>query len=172
MSKERLPPERRGSKGMALCYRNETPIRKITVSGLHATLTHVVNGNAMPLPGKVEVLGNGQQLIIYGVHPDTGRDYEWTDADLGSEPLQMPVSELPEVTPAKLRELASRLKALLETLGYRDVVVNDGGADDAPVKPVASSGKRLSWDALRKRLSFIHPRFDGARPSCYPPPSR
>jgi putative DNA primase/helicase len=167
-----LPPERRGSKGMALCYRNEAPARKITVSGLHTTLTHTVNGKAMPLPGKVEILGVGQQLIIYGVHPDSGRQYEWPDADLGCEPLQMPLNALPEVTPAKLREFAGQLKALLETLGYRDVVMNDGGADDAPTKPAASSGKRLSWEGLRKRLSFIHPRFEGARPSCYPPPSR
>jgi hypothetical protein len=52
--------ERVGSKGMALCYRNETPIGKITVSGLHSTLTHFVATNSGPkekaLPGKVEIL--------------------------------------------------------------------------------------------------------------------
>jgi len=167
-----LPPERVGSKGMALLYRNETPIGKITISGLHASLTHVVNGKTLPLPGKVEVLGKGQQLVIYGIHPGTGRPYQWTDADLGSEPLQMAVRELPEVTPATLRDFASQAKALMEAQGYRDVVVNDSNAEDAPAKPAASSGKRLSWERLRKRLSFIHPRFDGARPACYPPPSR
>jgi P4 family phage/plasmid primase-like protien len=165
--------ERIGSKGMALCYRNETPIGKITVSGLHATLTHQVSGKAMPLSGKVEILGCGQQLAIYGTHPTTGREYDWPNADLGAEPLQSPLAILPEVTPETLRAMAQRTKALLEELGYRDVTISDAtGVKATMPRATLPGGKPLSWERLRERMSYIHPRFDGARPACYPAPSR
>jgi Bifunctional DNA primase/polymerase, N-terminal len=54
--------ERVGAKGAMLCYRNEAAVGKITVSGKHPTL-----------PGKIEILGAGQQFVSYGIHPDTGR---------------------------------------------------------------------------------------------------
>ena len=41
--------ERIGSKGMLLCYRNETPIPKITISGKHTVLAEVVNDEVKPL---------------------------------------------------------------------------------------------------------------------------
>lgn len=166
--------ERVGSKGMALCYRNETPISKITVSALHTIRTHFVAGIVKPLPGKVEILGIGNQLAIYGEHPDTGRPFTWINAEWGpAEPLAVALSELPEVTPDKLREFAQRAKSLMEELGYRGVTVSEAGGKDVH-RPSAShaTGKRLSWEGLRKRLSYIHPRFDGARPSCYPAPSQ
>ncbi len=48
--------ERVGAKGPMLCYRNETPIAKITVSGKHPMQ-----------PGKIEFLGTGQQFVSYGI---------------------------------------------------------------------------------------------------------
>lgn len=80
--------ERVGAKGAMLCYRNETPISKITVSGKHPTK-----------PGKIEILGTGQQFVGYGPHPDTGKSYTWTNALCAGEPLQTPFDELPELTP-------------------------------------------------------------------------
>ncbi|MFK7942278.1 MAG: bifunctional DNA primase/polymerase, partial [Paracoccaceae bacterium] len=44
--------------------------------------------------GKVEVLGAGQQLVAFGVHPDTGQPYSWTSGD---SPLDAHVSDLPSV---------------------------------------------------------------------------
>jgi hypothetical protein len=89
--------ERVGAKGAMLCYRNETPMAKITVSGKHPTQ-----------PGKIEILGAGQQFVSYGIHPDTGRPYTWTNASVGGEPLRTPLDTLPEVTPEKLRDFAER----------------------------------------------------------------
>jgi len=39
------------------------------LSGPHAKLKR----------GNLEVLCTGQQCVVYGTHPDTGREYEWTD---------------------------------------------------------------------------------------------
>ena len=75
----------------------------------------------------------------YGVHPDTGKPYTWTNALLDGEPLGTPLDKLPEVTPDKLRDFAERAAVLLEGLGYTDVKVNGRGEPaenvrlDAPV---------------------------------------
>ena len=90
--------ERIGDKGAMLCYRNETPIGKITVSGRHSVQ-----------PGKVEILGVGRQFVSYGIHPDTGKPYTWTNALLGGKSLLTPLDQLPEVTPEKLRDFAERV---------------------------------------------------------------
>jgi hypothetical protein len=44
-------------------------------------------------PHRVEVLGNGQQVVAYGVHPETGAPYSWLDAD----PLRVPLADLPAI---------------------------------------------------------------------------
>jgi Bifunctional DNA primase/polymerase, N-terminal/AAA domain len=120
--------ERVGAKGAMLCYRNETPIGKITVSGKHSTQA-----------GKVEILGIGQQFVAYGMHPDTGKPYVWTNALLDGEPLTAPLDKLPEVTPNSLRDFAERAASVMAELGYTDVKVSGIGAAaesvrlDAPV---------------------------------------
>jgi P4 family phage/plasmid primase-like protien len=43
---------------------------------------------------QVEILGSGQQFVGYGVHPDTGTDYEWRGGGLDIVRLD----DLPEVT--------------------------------------------------------------------------
>jgi len=108
--------ERVGAKGAMLCYRNETPIKKITVAGNHPRQ-----------PGKVELLGTGQHFVGYGIHPGIGKPYVWTNSLLGGEPLLTPLDKLPEVTPDKLREFAERAGALMADLGYTDIKVSGRG---------------------------------------------
>jgi hypothetical protein len=108
--------ERVGAKGAMLCYRNETPIEKITVSA-----NHVMR------PGKIEILGTGQQFVAYGVHPDTGKSYVWTQAPFNGEPLRKRLDQLPELTPETLREFAERAAELLTELGYTEVKVSGAG---------------------------------------------
>ncbi len=57
----------------------------------------------------VEVLGVGQQFIAYGIHPDTGKPYDWpvsTLADLSPE-------DLPGITEAQAREFAKEAYRLI-----------------------------------------------------------
>jgi hypothetical protein len=148
-----------GSKGVLLAYRNETPVRKITIAGKGA---------------KIEILGTGQQFVAYGIHPDTGNPFCWIGEDgcgLGTpDPLTVSLDMLPVVTPAVLQDFATKAAALLDELGYRPATVSNAG-ERKPATPSASTGKRLSWEGLRTRLSYIHPQFDGTRPTCYPPQS-
>ena len=75
----------------------------------------------------------------YGIHPDTGKPYTWTNALIDGEPLRTPLDKLPEVTPDKLRDFAEKAAALLKDLGYTDVKVSGRGEAaervhlDAPV---------------------------------------
>ncbi len=134
--------ERIGDKGAMLCYRNETPIGKITVSGRHSVQ-----------PGKVEILGVGRQFVSYGIHPDTGKPYTWTNALLGGESLLTPLDKLPEVTPEKLRDFAEQVALLLTSLDYSDAKFH-GGNDSAEKNaasmhlPISNLMHRLTSSAL------------------------
>jgi hypothetical protein len=95
------PLKRRGSKGAALCYRNETPISKLTISDAEGTRLF-------------EILGTGQQFVAYGMHPK-GMDYTWIGE---GEPATVTLDDLPEVTPEQLYTLHSTIHGLLVDLGY------------------------------------------------------
>jgi putative DNA primase/helicase len=168
------PLVRYGAKGMMLCYRNETPSHKLTVScaGAAANATQEEKRRAKP---KVEILGVGQQLVAYGTHPDTGKPYEWRNASAeAAAPLLVPLAHLPVVSREQLIAFAEKASLLLTDLGYGAGWVSMSG-EEKPADATASSagtGKRVSWKGLRERLSYIHPGFDGARPTCYLPPSQ
>ncbi len=99
-----------GAKGALLCYRNDAPIPKITIGAKDKRL--------------VEILGAGQHFVAYGVHPVSGKEYEWTQDWLGGDPLQTPLADLPHVTPEQLYQVAAHaIAAKLSKLGYGDVAV-------------------------------------------------
>lgn len=68
----------------AIFFRTIVPFKKIS----------------MPLVGpdgkqhKIEMLGDGQQAVVHGIHPGTGRPYEWPDGqdlcDVAAEHLGQP----------------------------------------------------------------------------------
>ena len=135
------PLHRFGSKGLMLCYRNDTPIRKITVAAKGA---------------KVELLGTGQQFVAFGLHPDTGAPYRWlgeTDFDEVATPLIVPVDVLLAVTPDQLRDFATKAGALLAELGYEtSLSTGDMGERDASAN--ASKGSPVSISVLRSAFAY------------------
>ncbi len=50
----------------------------------------------------IEVLGQGQQFVAYGIHPDTGQPYHWPVSTLA----ELSLEELPAITEAQAREFA------------------------------------------------------------------
>jgi Bifunctional DNA primase/polymerase, N-terminal len=66
----------------AILLRTDTPFRK-TVRKLIAP-----DGSRH----KIELLGDGQQIVIHGDHPDTGLPYAWQD---GKSPANTPRGQLP-----------------------------------------------------------------------------
>ena len=65
---------------------------------------------------KLELLCDGQQVICFGVHPDTGKAYSW----YGGEPGEVERRDLPLIDEDGARALISDATALLvEKFGYR-----------------------------------------------------
>ncbi len=73
------PPKR------MLAFRTDVPFKKQTTD-----LFKLPNG----LTGQVEVLGEGQQFVAFGEHPNPGVTYKW----IGKSPMEVPLADLPEVT--------------------------------------------------------------------------
>jgi len=66
-------------------------------------------------PHKVEVLGDGQQFVAFGIHPDTGHPYHWLDFS----PLDLERQDLPELTAGKADEIVAEADQLLRRAGGR-----------------------------------------------------
>lgn len=57
---------------LAIPFRTDAPFRKVIFS-----LRDTANTEC----GKVEILGDGNQIVVAGIHPKTGAPYEWRDGD-------------------------------------------------------------------------------------------
>jgi hypothetical protein len=63
---------------------------------------------------RIEILCDGQQVVVDGVHPDTHRSYDWN----GGEPWTVPRADLPELTATTARELLTDVTSLLVGRGW------------------------------------------------------
>ena len=100
--------QRYGAKpGAMLLYRCKVAMRKITIRAraIDAPKTRIV----------FEVLGEGQQLVAYGPHKDTGVPYRWEFADVFVEPAECSFDMVPEVAPVQIRELVRLIVPNLQT---------------------------------------------------------
>jgi AAA domain len=65
---------------------------------------------------KLEFLGNGQQFLAHGVHPDTHQPYQWDGGQLG----EVARGDLPYIHQGEARELVEwATEMLAERFGYR-----------------------------------------------------
>jgi hypothetical protein len=66
---------------------------------------------------KIETLGNGQQVVVAGIHPETRRPYGWHGGQLG----EVKRAELPEVSEQDIRDLLDDAAELLvKEFGFTD----------------------------------------------------
>jgi len=77
-----------------LLYRTDTPMSK----SVSAKFTDA-EGNT----NCIEILGKGQQLVAYGIHPETQQEYRWPKAC----PFTVPVDALPAISADQITELFS-----------------------------------------------------------------
>jgi len=81
----------RAPKGL-LVFRTDTPMSK-SVSPKFTDADGNVNC--------VEILGKGQQLVAYGIHPDTKKEYLWPKAC----PFTVPLADLPTISAEQITDL-------------------------------------------------------------------
>ena len=112
----------------AIPFRTDEPFPKIT------EILIAPDGSEQ----KLEFLADGQQLAVFGVHPDTRRPYTWH----GGEPGEVRWEDLPYITQAEARQLVDdALAILVERHGYQRKV--------KPPAPTAPDGtKRTDWSWL------------------------
>jgi hypothetical protein len=110
------PLERTGmAPKTLLCYRTDAPFRKIKTPELF-----FADGSK----AQVEVLAKGQQFVAFGIHPGTGRAYEW----LQDGPDIVPWADLPVATEAQFRAVVAACEAILRAAGGRTKAELDGKA--------------------------------------------
>lgn len=101
-----LPPK------LASIYRVEgKPFRKLQ------TLAYRLPGDdPESKPHKVEFLADGQQIVAFNIHPETGRPYKWIG---GRSPLTVPFRKLPSVTLGQAEGFIRRAEVVLSEHGTR-----------------------------------------------------
>ena len=103
--------------------------------------------------GQLEILSQGAQVVLYGIHPDTGKMYQWLDA----EPLGSPVTHVPEVTSRQLsmflKDLGGRIGPTRDAPGYG---LDPEIIDTLKGERMGSRGMKLRA-VLRKQLREARP---------------
>jgi len=138
------PPKR------AILFRTAAPFAKILAS------VTAPNGAAE----KIEFLGDGQQLVVAGIHPDTKQPYRWH----GGEPGRIRRDDLPAITADAARALIEDLVELLvKDFGYSrptkrkraGAQADSGGSDWADLFDNIRGGRALhdSLCALAAKLA-------------------
>jgi hypothetical protein len=90
----------------AVLLRTKKPFPKIT------RLFEAPDGSTQ----KIEILCDGQQVVLFGIHPDTHQPYRWH----GGDPATVARSELPEVERSDLEKyLDAATKLLVEEFGFK-----------------------------------------------------
>ena len=108
----------------------------------------------------VEILGDGQQLVAYNVHPETDKPYSYLTGEL----VSTPVEDLPEIDEASATEIINRVNQRFLELGltiYQRISSaseDDEWGDDADARALsnlAEAGevsKKITWDQITSAL--------------------
>lgn len=101
---------------------------------------------------KVEILAEGEQLVCYHIHPDTGKPYQWNGA---GEPLSTPVATLPRVTRQQCEEYLAECEELLTKAGTPCGTLSRGGAKDTDARDAQEALRADNPALVRNALACI-----------------
>jgi hypothetical protein len=92
---------------------------------------------------QVEILCNGQQIIVFGLHPETGRTYEWE----GGAPGPVKRDRLPELTAATAQRVIAQAAAIMERQGWKRL---GKGTDNGHAEPQTAQAisEETTYDEL------------------------
>jgi hypothetical protein len=187
-----LEPELAASiAALAKAVCGKTPLRRVGRAPKFALLYRVASPLAkmetpdliLPsgLKAQVEVLGLGQQVVAFGIHPDTLQAYQWPEGSPDSHAF----ADLPEVTEAVLRRFLAATEALIRAAGGRaaeksaqdEKPAQDGEPHTEPpqdgpgTKGAEPGGHRTGkarggffWEVNRLALGDIEPWFKALFP--------
>lgn len=123
------PPKR------AIILRTDTPFHKISRNLQHPATP---KGESE----KIEILGDGQQVVVAGIHPDTHQEYRWH----GGTPGAIAWGDLPYVDEATAIAFANAaVEILIKDHGY-SIASKGNGLDQ-------EDGEPAKWDTLIGNIS-------------------
>jgi hypothetical protein len=100
----------------------------------------------------IEILGQGQQFVAYGVHPITERPYEWPVSTLAD----IDASDLPVITDAQAREFAQSAYELIPPeLRPRSLTLGKAALEASNEALVNLAEQRGTLEAVREAITFI-----------------
>jgi hypothetical protein len=140
---EGLARERFEGRGHILVRIGKSPKRAILLRTLEpfkklSELLIAPNGDTEQ---KIEILGDGQQLVVDGIHPDTKQPYGWH----GGEPGQIKLDELPDISADEARAFLDAAVELLERdHGYRRAGRNGAGGGNGGGAGPGGEGRAAS----------------------------
>lgn len=114
-----------------LLYCTDTPFPK----------QQITYADARGTKHKIEVLGDGQQFVAYGTHPDTKQPFKWTTVD---EPLVLPADMMPTLDIDQARAVLAKFAQFAESAGWTFV----GGGSRAGTSPGRHGAAVSDDDAL------------------------
>jgi len=106
-----------------------------------ATGAHLINGHKC----QVEAFGERTQFVAYGIHPETGREYEWHNGS----PAETPLADLPEITPQAIDGLLARAEEYFATRGECIKRASRAAANDNEPRHAVESDH--PWSLLNQR---------------------
>jgi RecA-family ATPase len=103
----------------AVLFQTDTPFPKINRPLIAPWETDEKKRNQ-----KLEFLGDGQQLVAFGIHPDTHQPYRWH----GGEPGEIKKCDLPCITEAEAQQhIDDATRLLISEFGYKETGWKSGG---------------------------------------------
>jgi putative DNA primase/helicase len=128
----------------AIPFRTSQPFKKLI------SLFAVSAGADPNKSEKIEFLGDGQQFVAHGIHPDTQREYVWA----GGDPSTVAYNELPEISVVEAAQLQIDIVALLaRDFGY--VIAKDQAANGgAPGKRGRAARNNMARDEAWARAAL------------------
>jgi hypothetical protein len=115
---EALARERFEERGFVLVRTGQAPKRAILLrtDKPFKKLTGTVIAPSGDTDQKIELLADGQQVVVFGTHPKTGKAYSW----FGGEPTSVKYEELSYVSEDEAKRLvADAIALLVKDFGYR-----------------------------------------------------
>ena len=137
-------PRRIGAEPkVLLLYRAAAPFTK------QQTPEYRLPGDAPEAKGhRVEILGQGQQFVAYGIHPTTQQPYRWNGA---GEPLTMAVDDLPLLDEADVERFLNAAETALIKAGGTPggkLRTADAGRVHKPNEALAASNPQRCREAI------------------------
>jgi hypothetical protein len=100
--------------------------------------------------GKVEILGEGQQFVAYGIHPSTKQPYRWTVRS----PDEVAVQDLPVVTSIRIDKFLEAIAPLVQNPSRSEKSKQASLLSVASMK-VPTSSAAVSHKTIMEAMKFI-----------------